>query len=195
MKHVIDPPGAAPELYKVYTGEITRVMNFGAFVQLLMFNKDRSGGGGSGSSISSEGLVHVSHLRKGVRVTDAKEAVRRGQKVLVKVISRVGNKLGLSIKEVDQTTGRDLYPERGQEDKPAAGAGAGAGAAAAASSSSNPSAPKAAGGYRGKAAAAAGGKRKRARLPSPEMWEASKLIASGVLAVEQYPTYDKDQGG
>lgn len=37
-------------------------------------------------------------------------------------------------------------------------------------------------------------RRSRKRLTSPERWEAAQLIASGVLKVHEYPTYDDDTG-
>jgi len=42
------------------------------------------------------------------RLNSAKDAVERGQDVWVKVVSTSGGKLGLSIRDVDQATGRDL---------------------------------------------------------------------------------------
>ncbi len=46
-------------------------------------------------------------------VKDAKLVVKRGQSVKVKVISMAGSKIALSMKEVDQSNGKDLLPERG----------------------------------------------------------------------------------
>lgn len=51
--------------------------------------------------------MHVSNISS-ARLNSAKEAVERGQEVWVKVASVSGGKLGLSIRDVDQATGRDL---------------------------------------------------------------------------------------
>jgi ATP-dependent RNA helicase DHX8/PRP22 len=58
-----------------------------------------------------EGLVHVSNLRD-QRVIKALDVVKKNQNVKVKVLSIVGNKVSLSMKEVDQATGKDLKPNR-----------------------------------------------------------------------------------
>jgi ATP-dependent RNA helicase DHX8/PRP22 len=74
------------------------VLDFGCFVELDGF-------------IKKEGLVHVAQI-EAVAKRDAKQLVRRGQQVKVKVISIAGSKLALSMKEVDQRTGEDLLPQR-----------------------------------------------------------------------------------
>lgn len=51
--------------------------------------------------------MHVSNISS-ARLNSAKDAVERGQDVWVKVVSVSGGKLGLSIRDVDQATGRDL---------------------------------------------------------------------------------------
>ena len=45
-----------------------------------------------------EGLVHISHLRRGGRIKEVSEIVRRGDHVKVKVLSITGSKLSLSMK-------------------------------------------------------------------------------------------------
>ena len=57
-----------------------------------------------------EGLVHVSQLRHKGRVQDVTDVVKWGQRVKVKIPSITGNKMSLSIKDVDQVTGHDLNP-------------------------------------------------------------------------------------
>ena len=59
-----------------------------------------------------EGLCHISELRSESRVTDVTEVVKRFQVVKVKVLSFSGTRTSLSLKDVDQETGRDLNPER-----------------------------------------------------------------------------------
>jgi len=56
-------------------------------------------------------MVHISALRSGgVRVNHPREVVTRGQKVKVKVMTVAGNRIGLSMKDVNQETGEDLTP-------------------------------------------------------------------------------------
>ncbi|XP_019173485.1 PREDICTED: probable pre-mRNA-splicing factor ATP-dependent RNA helicase DEAH5, partial [Ipomoea nil] len=56
-----------------------------------------------------EGLVHVSQMATR-RVANAKDLVKRDEEVYVKVISVSGQKLSLSMRDVDQNTGKDLLP-------------------------------------------------------------------------------------
>ncbi|CBI31157.3 unnamed protein product, partial [Vitis vinifera] len=74
-----------PELYNVYKGRVSRVMDTGCFVQL----NDLKG---------KEGLVHVSQIATR-RVGNAKDVVKRDQEVYVKVISVSGQKLSLSMRD------------------------------------------------------------------------------------------------
>ncbi|KAM1527217.1 hypothetical protein ACFXTI_016407 [Malus domestica] len=94
-----------PELYRVYKGRVSRVMGSGCFVRLSGFR-------------GKEGLVHVSQIANR-RISNAKNVVRRDEEVYVKVISISGQKLSLSIRDVDQHTGKDLVPlkrKRSEED-------------------------------------------------------------------------------
>lgn len=59
----------------------------------------------------------------GRRVGNVKEVVKRGQDVWVKVISTSGQRLSLSMRDVDQATGQDLLP-MGRPDSNPAGPGA-----------------------------------------------------------------------
>ncbi|KAM2016623.1 hypothetical protein ACFX16_047016 [Malus domestica] len=85
-----------PELYQVYRGRVSRVMDTGCFVQL----NDLRG---------NEGLVHVSQMATR-RISNVKDVVKRDQEVYVKVISISGQKLSLSMRDVDQHSGKDLLP-------------------------------------------------------------------------------------
>ena len=76
------------ELYQIYDGKITNILDFGCFVELEGFFR-------------KEGLVHIAQIQQGM-VRDARQVVKRGQRVKVKVISMTGTKIGLSMKEVDQ---------------------------------------------------------------------------------------------
>ena len=79
----------------IYEGTVTKVQDFGVFVQLSNF-KGRK-----------EGLVHISNIRE-KRVTNPFDVLKRNQKVWVKVISIVGDKIGLSMREVDQNNGQEI---------------------------------------------------------------------------------------
>ncbi|OEL27759.1 putative pre-mRNA-splicing factor ATP-dependent RNA helicase DEAH5 [Dichanthelium oligosanthes] len=172
-------PSGEPELYQVYRGRVTRVMDTGCFVRL----EDVRGG--------REGLVHVSQMASR-RVANAKEVVKRDQEVYVKVVSVKGQKLSLSMRDVDQDTGKDLLPmQRGADDAPRA----------------NPSGCSGGGMGSGKRLglsgiviteedeAAPASRRPLKRMSSPERWEAKQLIASGVLDVRDYPMFDEDGDG
>lgn len=165
-----------PELYTVYKGRVSRVMDTGCFVQL-----DELKG--------KEGLVHVSQIATR-RITNAKDVVKRDQEVYVKVISVSGNKLSLSMRDVDQNSGKDLLPlKRSGEDEgfrtnPSGGNGGGTGSRIGISgikiTEENDIVPS---------------RRPLKKMSSPERWEAKQLIASGVMSVKEYPMYDEDGDG
>ena len=171
------------ELYGIYKGKVSRIMDFGCFVQFDV----------PGGRDKKEGLVHVSQIASR-RVNSAKDAVERDQEVYVKVLSMSGQKMSLSIRDVDQKTGKDLLPMR----KPAASAEAGLDG----DDASNPAGPTAGGGgTRGLSGIRiveeddTAGRRPGRRMSSPERWEAQQLIASGVLDPMDYPDYDEEGGG
>lgn len=168
-----------PELYNVYRGRVTRVMDSGCFVQL----SDLRG---------KEGLVHISQIASR-RVLNAKEAVKRDQEVFVKVISISGQKLSLSMRDVDQKTGKDLLPMKKSSDingsrvNPTSG-------------SNNGGTVTTRKGLSGitikeEEEPASNSRRPFKRLSSPERWEAKQLIASGVLDVRDYPMFDEEGDG
>ncbi|KAJ0799665.1 putative RNA helicase [Helianthus annuus] len=165
-----------PELYHVYKGRVTRVMDSGCFVQL----SDIRG---------KEGLVHVSQMATR-RIANAKDVVKRDQEVFVKVISISGQKLSLSMRDVDQNTGRDLLPlkKSGDEESlrtnPSKGSNNGSttrtGLSGIRITDEDVGVPS---------------RRPLKRMSSPERWEAKQLIASGVLSVKEYPMYDDETDG
>jgi ATP-dependent RNA helicase DHX8/PRP22 len=231
------------ELYGIYKGTVERVLDFGVVVEL------ETATAASGDKIS--GMVHLAHVSK-TRVEKPKDAgIRQGQRIYVKLIS-IGNRgaaggageggLMLSIKDVDQSTGKDLMPHRS-----AASIGGGNSGAHPSNnmndSTSNVAASASAAvvhpgldvatlkrrqeeeeaenmtyrqmqGLQGAdskymnpsmtAAAAAssasdqgnngGGVRRTKQLTEQELFEAQQLIRSGVLPVEQYPTFDNEGG-
>ena len=52
----------------------------------------------------------MSQLVPGGRVNDVNDVVKRNQPVKVKVLAVAGNRISLSMKEVNQQTGEDLAP-------------------------------------------------------------------------------------
>ncbi|CDY13640.1 BnaA06g32830D [Brassica napus] len=167
-----------PELYQVYKGRVTRVMDSGCFVQFDRFR-------------GKEGLVHVSQMATR-RVDRAESVVKRDMEVYVKVVSiKEGGKYSLSMKDVDQNTGRDLIPLKKPSDDDDLGR-------------SNPS-------YRTKdgqvtktgisgiriveESNVAPSRRPLKKMSSPERWEAKQLIAAGALKASEFPDYDEDGDG
>ncbi|KAI7826677.1 P-loop containing nucleoside triphosphate hydrolase protein [Kickxella alabastrina] len=168
----------APVLYKIYSGRVSNLKDFGAFVGL------------EGIRGRVEGMVHVSAIQKNVRVENPREVLERGQSVKVKVLSIVGSKLGLSMKDVDQATGEDLsphlYPGMPVESEDSA--------RSAREKVRELSRPV---GISGSNATQLGGRPGATdRLTSPERWEIKQLIASGALDRADYPDLDEvDEDG
>ncbi|KAI9632289.1 pre-mRNA splicing factor [Dioszegia hungarica] len=164
-------PDERPILYKIYDGTITNVREFGAFVSL------------EGVRGRTEGMVHVTNLTGG-RVNTPADVVKRNDRVKVKVMSIVGEKYSLSMKDVDQRTGEDqsphLYIKSAEEmaiDERRASARAATG------SNSTP-------------LIRVEEKRSAKRLSSPERFEIQQLIASGAVSAADYPELlDHDRHG
>ncbi|PVU92243.1 hypothetical protein BB559_003777 [Furculomyces boomerangus] len=157
-----------PVLYKIYKGKISNLKDFGAFVNL------------EGVRGRVEGMVHVSAIQAGVRINNPREVVSRGQAVHVKVMSIIGSRLGLSMKDVDQVTGRDLtphlYPGKENvtvlEDTPQL-------------STTNEEKPLHKQVYENS---------RKKRISSPERWEIKQLISAGALDPADYPDIDEETG-
>ncbi|KAG8908894.1 DEAH-box ATP-dependent RNA helicase prp22 [Tulasnella sp. 408] len=160
-----------PVLYKIYDGKVSNIKDFGAFVQL------------EGVQGRAEGMVHVSNIQQGGRVNSVGDLLSRNQPVKVKVMSVAGDRIALSIKDVDQATGRDLTPhlrikseaEMIEEEKRAQK-----------HMSSSNAIPL------GSKIAADKPTRSAKRLTSPERWEIKQLIASGAIDASEYPDLDED---
>uniref|UniRef100_A0A6N2K9R9 RNA helicase n=1 Tax=Salix viminalis TaxID=40686 RepID=A0A6N2K9R9_SALVM len=164
------------ELYEVYKGRVSRVMDTGCFVQLSDFR-------------GKEGCVHVSQIATR-RLGNAKDAVKRDQEVYVKVISISGNKLSLSMRDVDQDSGKDLLPLKKRDE------GDGFRSNALGSSKEGPVTRTGLSGIRIVEEEDTGpSRRPLKRMSSPEKWEAKQLIASGVLSAQDHPMYDDEVDG
>ncbi|ETE65035.1 Nucleolar protein of 40 kDa [Ophiophagus hannah] len=88
-----------PELYAVFQGEVASVTEYGAFIKI--------------PGTPKQGLVHKSQMSN-CRVDKPSEMVDVGEKVWVKLIGKEKKddklKLSLSMKVVNQGTGKDLDP-------------------------------------------------------------------------------------
>ncbi|KAK0160569.1 hypothetical protein PV328_007967 [Microctonus aethiopoides] len=162
-----------PEVGKIYSGKVENVVSFGCFVQL------------EGLKRRCEGLVHISQLRREGRVINASDVVSRGQKVIVKVLNIGPQKISLSMKDVDQETGRDLNPMisiiKPEEDEKYL---------------RNPDRPTT-------LLELQGGNldenemysRKRVqRLSSPEKWEIKQMLAASCIERSELPEFDTETG-
>ena len=160
-----------PVLYKIYEGRVTNMRDFGAFVQL------------EGVRGRREGMVHISMIKSGgMRLNHPNEALERNQRVKVKVMNLAGNRISLSMKDVDQATGRDFAAHLQPGMKPV-----------------DPMAPPPVLEREDPMAQPEKSSRRR-RLNSPELWEIKQLIAAGVVDPSEYPQLyqqqaDEDQDG
>ncbi|KAF3061421.1 ATP-dependent RNA helicase DHX8 [Daldinia childiae] len=160
----------SPILYKVYDGHVTGLKDFGAFVNL------------HGVKGKVDGMVHISNLVQGQRVNHPSDLLTRGQDVKVKVVKIEANRIGLSMKDVDQETGMDLAPQARIQ----------SGANMESLGSRNGVAPRnddnlaALSNYTGPP------RQHKKRMTSPERWEIRQLIASGVAKASDYPDLEED---
>ncbi|XP_055689962.1 ATP-dependent RNA helicase DHX8 [Lutzomyia longipalpis] len=165
-----------PEPGKIYSGKVANIVQFGCFVQILGLRK------------RWEGLVHISQLRAEGRVTNVSDVVSRGSNVKVKVISITGQKVSLSMRDVDQETGRDLNPSShahllAENDL----------------RNRNPDRP-----IGGTSMLHLQGnldndeqdvvRKKVTRISSPERWEIKQMISSGVIDRSELPDFDEETG-
>ncbi|KAJ3643058.1 hypothetical protein Zmor_025795 [Zophobas morio] len=159
---------------KIYTGKVANIVPFGCFVQL------------EGLRRRWEGLVHISQLRAEGRVTNPSEVVSRGMKVKIKVLSVTGQKVSLSMKDVCQTTGKDLNPlshappEREDKDR-------------------NPDRPINSGTSVlrlpvGIDENEENSRKRVTRISSPERWEIKQMISSGCIDKSELPDFDDETG-
>jgi polyribonucleotide nucleotidyltransferase len=91
-----------PEVGQIYKGKVVKIMEFGAFVNFFG---------------AKDGLVHISQLTQG-RPETVQEVVKEGQEVWVKLLGFDDRgKVRLSMKIVDQATGKEIPRPEGQPEE------------------------------------------------------------------------------
>ncbi len=90
---------ATAEVGKTYLGKVTRLADFGAFVEILP---------------GTDGLLHISEVAEH-RIADVRDELKEGDQVLVKVLAVEGNRIRLSrkaiLKEQRAKMGGGVAPE------------------------------------------------------------------------------------
>lgn len=182
-----------PIPHKIYDGSVSSLKDFGAFVTLKGIRGKR------------DGLVHVSEIRQAPRVQNPAEVLKVRQIVKVKVKSVLGQRISLSMKEVDQSSGQDLNPLPDHD--PRFPVRKMPGAPPRPSNQDNfglDDAPSMMGsgarkerllGNMDLSAIESGPRRPKRRPTSPERFERAQLAAAGVLTLEEHPDYDEDADG
>ena len=170
------PRTDTPQVGAIYDGEVSRVMDFGAFVSLKGFPG------------RVEGLVHVSAIKVQGRIQNLKEYLKPRQAVKVKVQTIAGAKIALSMRDVDQDTGEDLRPSRAGA---AGDSAAGKARASADDLRANPSRPE---GGPTRVAREDDSGRQVKRMSEAEKWELTQLMSSGAIPVAERPDLDDEQG-
>jgi polyribonucleotide nucleotidyltransferase len=95
---------AEPEIGEIYEGKVVKIMDFGAFVNFFG---------------PRDGLVHISELAP-KRVAKVGDVVKEGDKVWVKLIGMDDRgKVRLSMKVVDQATGKEIVEAASKDAQPA----------------------------------------------------------------------------
>jgi polyribonucleotide nucleotidyltransferase len=98
-----------PEVGQIYKGKVVKIMEFGAFVNFFG---------------AKDGLVHVSQLTNKGRPNNPSEVVKEGQEVYVKLLGFDDRgKVRLSMKIVDQETGKEIPREPGEAEAEDQGGG------------------------------------------------------------------------
>lgn len=188
------------QIHQIYEGKVNKVLDFGVVVELDV-------------SPPQEGMIHISQLSK-QKVNHPRDVgLKKYQPVKVKVISLGareggGGKIMLSLKDVDQQTGRDLMPHRARAMEDTRGTGStfsksvvhpGLDVAALKrreeeEEASRQSQLMSVRNNTARVNASDGPVRRAKQLTEQELFEAQQLIRSGVLAVDQYPTFDQEGG-
>lgn len=150
---------------------------FGCFVQIEGIRK------------KCEGLVHISQLRREGRVNSVAEVVNRGDKVHVKVMSIAGQKISLSMKDVDQDTGEDLNPAPSTSSRP------GLTSQESETALRNPDRPLSLLDLKANVEEDELTNRKRVqRISSPERWELKQMMAANCIDKMDLPEFDEETG-
>jgi ATP-dependent RNA helicase DHX8/PRP22 len=82
---------------KIYSGYVTKIQDWGFFVRIIHKELPKR----------VEGLVHISQIRNSPRVTNINDVIKIDDDVKVRVIGIKDGKISLSMRDVDQKTGRD----------------------------------------------------------------------------------------
>jgi polyribonucleotide nucleotidyltransferase len=96
---------ATAEVGKTYLGKVTRLADFGAFVEILP---------------GTDGLLHISEVAEH-RIKDVRDELKEGDQVLVKVLAVEGNRIRLSRKAILKEQRAKMgggAPEGGEEREP-----------------------------------------------------------------------------
>ena len=75
---------ATAEVGKTYLGKVTRLADFGAFVEIIP---------------GTDGLLHISEVAEH-RIKDVRDELKEGDQILVKVLAVEGNRIKLSRKAI-----------------------------------------------------------------------------------------------
>ncbi len=180
------------EPYMITQGRVEKTLDFGVVVSFPDFQ-------------GKEGVAYKSQLPNNYQKGD----FRKSQSVWVKILSVTAQKIVVSLKDVDQKTGKDLMPHRNRaaqelEERVRHESGF----SSSMSSSSNhhhnntatavvhPGLDVARLRQQTKEEDSVSSQRRSTKQPlsEHELYEAQQLIRSGVLPVEQYPTYDANLG-
>ena len=99
---------ATAEVGKTYLGKVTRLADFGAFVEIIP---------------GTDGLLHISEVAEH-RINDVRDELKEGDQILVKVLAVEGNRIKLSrkaiLKEQRAKMGGEPLPEGGEAPEGAA---------------------------------------------------------------------------
>jgi polyribonucleotide nucleotidyltransferase len=89
---------ASAEVGKTYLGKVTRLADFGAFVEIIP---------------GTDGLLHISEVAEH-RIKDVRDELKEGDQVLVKVLAVEGNRIRLSRKAILKEQRAKMSPAGGE---------------------------------------------------------------------------------
>jgi len=89
---------ATAEVGKTYLGKVTRLADFGAFVEIIP---------------GTDGLLHISEVAEH-RINDVRDELKEGDQVLVKVLAVEGNRIKLSRKAILKEQRAKMAAESGE---------------------------------------------------------------------------------